>query len=69
MDVPNRLWDDGVPYVCETGNIIITHPSIIKEEPRLSTLLVKPQTFLNIWISDFMIGLPSEATLDLEMQN
>ena len=23
MDVPNRLWDYGISYVCETGNVIV----------------------------------------------
>ena len=23
IDVPNRLWDYGIAYVCETGNVIV----------------------------------------------
>ncbi len=46
-NVPNRLWDFGISYVCETGNIIPTsskyskgrHPCITGETPDISEYL------------------------------
>ena len=56
-NVPPRLWDFGLDWTCETGNLTVTSSKYSKIVHPLNMPQEKPQTSANILISAFMIGL------------